>query len=1088
MNYILGLDLGITSVGYAVLALNDDGNPYKVETLNSVMFPIAENEKGESKASERGDLRRARRITRRRKFRKHRVRQLFVRYNLLKNQQVSEIFSGVDSVYDLRVRGLDNQLSYPELFVVLYYFAGHRGFKSNRKSELQSKDMGILLKSLNETEKELLESKYRTLGELYLKSPKFAKHKRNKGYEEGYIGSSYRNLVVDEIERILDNQQNLPDRFKEEYLEIFNSQRSFDEGPGVNSPYAGNQIEKMVGLDSLDRSQTRAAKATFTFQYFKLLSDLNILQYKEDVGGNYLSLNQEQRKEIVKFALTHKTVNFKQVKKQLQLPETAVFNLVRYDQSTEGKTKLSDFSDIQAIQKVLPDKYAKNYALIDQLGTILTSYKSDQARIGALNELRVDICSAYDELLKLNYSKFGKLSLKTMRAIIPYLEEGLIYNEAAEKAGYDFQNVKIDDDYIFENVTNPVVKRTVRKSIKIINQIIRKYGPPTAINIELARDLGKTKQERKKIEKNQNDNRKTNEKIASRLRELGCPVNGQTILKLKLYDEQKGIDPYDKSRKPIDLAQAIDGNSYEIDHIIPYSISFDDSYTNKVLTRSKFNQEKGNRIPMDYLSHDEDSVSHLESFARELPNNNKKMHLLKKELTAEDCKSWKNRNIQDTSYMTKLLKSYLEQNIEFAESSKKQKVHTLSGSVTSKIRSRWGITKDRDESDLHHAVDAVVIAAITPGFVKKVTQYSHDNEIKYNTKLWSKSMEANVHSAKELKLFNDFPLPWPDFREELNARISDDPQKLMSGRQWSNYSPEEIQTIKPVFVVRMPNKKLKGAIHNETIKSAKYLDSGYKMQRVSVTQLKLNEKGEIVSGKNSKYMKADDGGNLKVWNLLFDKLKQKQHLESQLSTSSKDEKKQISQKIQDIFPGNKPEYTDKGNTHNVRKVKVFEHSVSGVRLKQQAIAENAKGSMYRIDIFENDKTGYLFVPVYKSSARERMLPNTIATSGKSDRKLSAEDKFLFSVYPSDLLYINFSKPKSISYLHKGNKITQSIDEIYGYYISANISTASISIRSHDNSIKLQGIGIAGLKKISKYQVDYLGNYKKVTEKKRQRIN
>lgn len=70
MNYIIGLDVGIASIGYAIIRLDENNNPDKLVLLNSIIFPIAENEKGESYSSERGELRRSRRVIRRRKFRK----------------------------------------------------------------------------------------------------------------------------------------------------------------------------------------------------------------------------------------------------------------------------------------------------------------------------------------------------------------------------------------------------------------------------------------------------------------------------------------------------------------------------------------------------------------------------------------------------------------------------------------------------------------------------------------------------------------------------------------------------------------------------------------------------------------------------------------------------------------------------------------------------------------------------------------------------------------------------------------------------------------------------------------------------------
>src|SRR5699024_7767249 len=122
------------------------------------------------------------------------------------------------------------------------------------------------------------------------------------------------------------------------------------------------------------------------------------------------------------------------------------------------------------------------------------------------------------------------------------------------------------------------------------------------------------------------------------------------------------FDPYTGLAIPL---EDVFTHKYDVDHIIPYSKSFDDSYTNKVLTSAKCNREKGNRIPMEYLAHDVLRVSALNSIANSIPNKKKRDNLLKNKLSKEDISDWKQRNIQDTQYISKLLRGYFDQNIDF---------------------------------------------------------------------------------------------------------------------------------------------------------------------------------------------------------------------------------------------------------------------------------------------------------------------------------------------------------------------------------------------------------------------------------------
>ena len=119
---------------------------------------------------------------------------------------------------------------------------------------------------------------YRTVGEMLLRDEMFKDHKRNKG--GNYITTVTRDMVADEVKAIFAAQRSFGSVFAGEklessYLEILLSQRSFDEGPGGNSPYGGSQIERMVGRCTFFPDEPRAAKATYSFERFSLLEKVN---------------------------------------------------------------------------------------------------------------------------------------------------------------------------------------------------------------------------------------------------------------------------------------------------------------------------------------------------------------------------------------------------------------------------------------------------------------------------------------------------------------------------------------------------------------------------------------------------------------------------------------------------------------------------------------------------------------------------------------------------------------------------------------------------------------------------------------------
>ena len=360
-----------------------------------------------------------------------------------------------------------------------------------------------------------------------------------------------------------------------------------------------------------------------------------------------------------------------------------------------------------AIQTLTPEE-------LDEIGEIFTFYKDETIIIKQLEETEIDK-SLYDLLLQLpTFEKAGHISTKACKMIIPFLEEGKTYDKACECAGLNFKAhtnmqkqmllpAKSDE---LNDVVNPVVRRAISQTIKVVNAIIREMGTsPTYINIELARELSKSKKERDEINKKHKINQAENEKLKDEISENGKEPNGQNIIKLKLWREQDGICPY--TRTPIKYENLFDDGYAEIDHIIPYSLSFDNSFNNKILTTATQNRQKGNRIPLEYLPESEKDGFRVWVNSN-IRNYRKRQNLLKEHFTEADKKEFKSRNLNDTRYLNKLLLNYINDNLLFTDfyNGKKKHVTSVNGAVTAYIRKRWSINKNREDGDLHHAVDS----------------------------------------------------------------------------------------------------------------------------------------------------------------------------------------------------------------------------------------------------------------------------------------------------------------------------------------------------------------------------------------------
>ena len=1114
MRYGIGLDIGIASVGSAIVLLDGNGEPNKIHRLASRIFDAAEVPKtGAPLAQERREKRGMRRRCRRKRHRKERIRALICKSLDVDNDYIENIFAetGLSNIYQIRCEALDRALTKDESIRLLIHFSQRRGFRSNRKVDAASdNDEGALLSAVSENKKLMELKKYRTIGETLYRDDKFAEFKRNKGgnYTNTFSRADYKN----EIETVFAAQREMGNSLFTEELEagfkdIVFSQRSFDEGPGPgkDSIYSGNQIEKMLRKCTFEPDEYRAPKASFTFEYFNLQSKINALKIVSDSGKR--SLTKEERDAVRDLAFSQKEITYSSVRKALKLSNQEMFN-ISYILSDDKKKKTGDENPFElrdSVEKKIKFNYLKAYHIFkkaygeeydtwdsekrDILAYVLTVFKTDSKirdnlAENGFNEEEINIALTIP-----SFSKFGNLSCKAMRKMIPYLEEGYLYNEAAEKAGYNF---KADDKcasmylptraYIrpehrkspdqveapeLGDITNPVVRRAVSQTIKVVNAIIREMGcSPTYVNIELARDLSKNHDERNRILKRNNDNKAQNERIMDELRKefkFGNPRKSD-LLKLKLWTEQHGRCMY--SGEPIIRERLFEDNYAEIDHIVPYSISFDDSMANKVLVLAKENRDKGNRLPLEYLK-GKDADDFRIRITTSTLKYRKKQNLLKEKITKDDEEGFKQRNLVDTQYISRFMTKFIKKYLKFEG---EPKVVSVAGGVTSYIRKRWGIKKIREDGDTHHAIDACVIACTTQGMVQRIALYSKYRETEY--------MDENGNyfdvDRKTGEVINRFPMPYPTFRKELEMLSSNDPRRILSEKPLPNYDGSE--QLKPIFVSRMPKRKATGKVHEDTVRTL-YRHNGveYSIQKVALEELKLDKKTNKIVSDTSEYYNPDSD------RLLYSALKRR------LEEFDGDGKKAFTE------PFHKPK-SDGSDGPIVKKVKMIKRITSyvllnGENIGKKEIAEN--GKRVRTDVFYVEGEGYYFVPIYVDDTLKKDLPDRAIVQRKPMKEWKQMDdkNFIFSLYPDDLVKIVFPNNKTFKIKKElakaGSTLPKEIvlKEGLFYYQGVNISSGNITVESNDGTYYSEP-GPRKLISLEKYEVDVLGNIHKVNKEKR----
>lgn len=1055
MAYTLGLDIGIASVGWALL----DYEKQRILDLGVRLFEGAENAKdGASLAAPRREARGARKRTRRKARRMRDLRQLFVSRGLLTEDEMDLLFIKrlhTDSLFpeprfaspwELRAFGLDHLLPPLEFARILFHIAKHRGFKSNRTLSPQEKDAklqqdGKANASMKSNKRLREDGGYRTIGEMVWKDEKFAAHKRNKGGD--YTNTVSREDLEQEIKALFASQRRIGNPYarediEKEYMEIFARQLPFA---------SGESIEQKTGNCTFEPDCKRAPKAAWTAERFMLLGKIANLRIR--AMGRKHELSIDETHVIEQLAHSKAKVTYKQIREALQLDSGCGFADLPFsrkdqDKDPEEKTfvELKAYHQFRrAITKALGEAYWEKLlsldpGILDTLALGLTFRKTDEDIRDYLSERQID-AKLIEAVLPLNFSGVIHLSLKALAKLIPHMEQGNRYDKACVLAGYDHSNPDTSAQkhqllpvLANEEIRNPVVFRALTQMRKVVNAIIRKYGTPEEIHVELSRDLGKSREERNNISKRQDQNQNDKDRNSKLFHGLFDRSPSSTdLLKFRLWKEQRETCAY--SLKHIDAQLAFGGSDasfVEIDHIIPYSISFDDGFNNKALVFGSENRNKKNQTPYQYLGANETNWNNFTAWVDVTYKHNKKKaeNLKQRDLGENEASEMKERNLTDTRYITSFAAKWLEKNLLFSGGGAKKENSTrvlrINGRMTYKLRHQWGLgdLKKREVNNLHHALDACVVAAATQKMVRDITVYYSKREA---LKLLDRQQEG---SEKER-----FPEPWPGFRKELRARLSPDPAKEIAELGLANYTEEDLKQIKPIFISIKPERKAHGSAHKETIHTAKFLSSGITVKK----ELLTNVDNKVLE---RMYNKERD------WRLYND-------IKARLLENDDKPEKAF-----------KPEFRRNGKDGKpgqiVKSIKVCATQVSGLPVRK-GIAENEK--MVRVDVYYKGK--FFLIPYYVNDVAENTVKDRAITQGK-DRsswdRLDSSYKFCFSLFKNDLVRI----------------IDRTGKELLAYYKTTHSRTGAVNLLSHDGSKEYEGIGVKTARVFEKHEVDVLGEY------------
>lgn len=788
MNYkkglIYGIDLGVGSVGWAVL--DDDGQTY-------VDKGVVKFEQGQ-KAEDRRNARGTRRRYHRRKYRIERLQRVFKEYNLPVEHTTDS------NLLDKRIKGLEDKLELQDITNIIVYFAIHRGYISF-DSETRESDIVIELKKKYEypclIQKELLRENnvYRNRDRDYSNNP--------------ILHEDYNKELIKILETQSKHYSNINQEFITRVMDIINTKRKFWEGPGApqenalspfgrfrnkedlekykqDNNYRKYLFQDLIGRCSVYIDEKKASMYNYYAEEFNFYNDFVNLRFPSDEidehnakyfneikdydSGRWYKLTTEAISLLKKKIFEADSVNINKILKDTFEVTTYKGNRVdsngkpdfyRFQTTKKIKGKIENqelynilFTNKKVYNKVIdmiqisPDTNSRYEMVSDVIKQSNIPELNDEDFIQNLSELEID-------------NKYHSFSEKALKVYLEYMHQDNINSSKVERKYKDeigsdvkeeiieeyLANIEegklkyINPKFVDDIISSPATKKSLRKAEAVLNKLFSKYGYPEYICVENTRELLSLDRQ-KEYEQKTLDNKNLKNKAQKALETDGIEVNDTNIIKYLLMQETDCKCAY--CNKDIKI------NNCEIEHIIPRSISADDSYDNKTVACNACNSSKNDKSPYEYLRTD----GRYEEFKERVQANSKLSYKKKKYMLFEDDlnkyqKKFVNSNLNDTAYATNELANQInlfkEAYLESIGEELKTRVLRIPGQFTAMCRRKFKIEKDRDK-EYHHAVDAVIIANYANTKIGKLMDMVQNDKDKY----WQVANLNDYRDDKEL--------------------------------------------------------------------------------------------------------------------------------------------------------------------------------------------------------------------------------------------------------------------------------------------------------------------------------------------------
>ncbi|MGJ5242797.1 type II CRISPR RNA-guided endonuclease Cas9, partial [Bradyrhizobium oligotrophicum] len=800
-------DLGTNSLGWAVIELDERNAPCRIVAAGSRIFSDGRDPK--SKASLAVERRAARAMRRRRdRFKRRQA-------GLLKHLTLAGLFPANDDEraalvdldpFALRARALREALPLHHLGRALFHLNQRRGFKSNRKADRGKNDEdGKIRLGVIRLHEAMRDAGAVTLGE-YLHG------RRSSATDANAIPSVRTRLRPESGDGAKgDGYDFYPDRqmLEEEFDSIWSAQTAYH--PDALTEEIRDRLFEVifhqrplraptVGTCTLVPGEQRLSKAHPLFQQRRLLEELNALKIVR-AGEAAVPLTREQRDVLYLKLKDKRTVTFESLRKVLKLDTEARFN-----KESDNRKDLK--GDEVAAELGSKTRFGNRWPHLDaetqwDIISRVREQESDDDEDALLDWLQSTHGLTMDQAkatvtarLPEGYGRFGLTA--TTRLIEALRADVVVYSDAVKNAGLghhsDFRDGEVLDELPYYGValerhimpgtgdesdpeemrigrlTNPTVHIGLNQLRRVVNRLIKRYGRPEQIAIELARELKLDDERKREINTRNRQNREAAERRSKKLTEIGFPDKGGNRALLKLWEELNPDNVLDRrciyTGQQISIEMLFSG-AVEVDHILPFSETLDDSGDNRLLCMREANRDKRKRSPFDAFGHRPDWPE-IATRAARLPRG-KRWRFEPDAMSRFDKDGgFLARQLTDTQYLSRLAREYLSALYpDRGESS--SHVWASPGRLTEMLRRSWGLNwllpdhnfaggadqpKNRRDHR-HHAIDAVVTGVVDRSLLQRIAR---------------EAGQRGHESAHRMTA--DLPEPWPGFRDQLKEVVN----------------------------------------------------------------------------------------------------------------------------------------------------------------------------------------------------------------------------------------------------------------------------------------------------------------------------